>query len=121
MVIDNGKDLEDLASGTAINNRAKKQFGKILLAQELVQLAKKGNKKAKKIIEESAGYLGIGLGNIVNIFDPDIIILTGGVKEAGNYYLNIAKKKMKEVTILKCDVVWSKIKNAGLIGASYLI
>jgi len=121
MVIDNGKELEDLASGAAILNKARKRFGKKLLARDLIKLAKGGNKTAKKIIEESAEYLGIGLGNIANIFDPNIIILTGGLKDAGNYYLNIAKKKMRKVALLKCDVIWSKLEKPGLVGASYLV
>lgn len=120
IIIDNGKDLEDLASGGAIIRRAKKEFRKKLLARDLVALSKKKNKKATKIINESAGYLGIGLASISNIFDPEVIVLTGGVKDAGSYYLNIAKKKMNQVAMLKCNVVWSKIKHPGVIGAASL-
>jgi glucokinase len=118
MIIDNSKSLQDLASGTAITNRAQKKLGKKLLASELVKMR---NVKAKKIIKESAEYLGIGLANIGNIFDPDVIVLTGGIKEAGNYYLNMAKKKMGEVCLLKSKVVWSQVKDAGIIGAGCLV
>jgi len=117
MVIDDGKDLEELASGGALVRESKEVFGKKLLAKDLVKLCKKGNKKAIKVINKNAKYLGIGLANISNIFDPTVIILAGGVKEAGNYYLNIAKKEMNKFAILKSKVVWSKIKHPGLIGA----
>src|SRR3989344_4994870 len=84
MIIDKGKDFEDLCSGTAIKRRSKELFKKELLIKDLVKLAKKGNKKAKQIVEENANYMGIGIGNLVNIFDPEVIILEGGMKEAGN-------------------------------------
>lgn len=120
MFIDNGKTLEELASGGALIRKAKQKFGKSLWARDLVSLCKKGNRTAIKIINESAEYLGVGLTNIAAIFDPEIIILTGGLKETGSYYLNIAKKKMDNVALLKCSVVWSKLKEPGITGAASL-
>ncbi len=120
MIIDKGKELEELAAGMIITKKAKNRMGKEMMASELVKLAKR-DKKAKEIIKESAEYLGIGLSNVVNVLDPEIIILTGGIKEAGSYYLNLVKNKMNEVSLLKSKVVWSKIKDGGLIGAGSLI
>ncbi|MAH07586.1 hypothetical protein CMI38_05055 [Candidatus Pacearchaeota archaeon] len=120
MIIDKEKDLEDLASGTAITNKAKRRLRKKLLASELVKRCT-NDAGARRIIKESAEYLGIGLANIANIFDPEVIVLTGGIKEAGSYYLSIAKEKMKEYCLLNSKVVWSKVKDAGIIGAGCLV
>ena len=121
MIIDKGLELEELASGMVITNKAKRKLGKELLASELAKMAKKGNRKAKEIIKESACYLGIGLSNVSNVFDPEVIVLTGGIKEAGNYYLDLVKSKMNEVGLLKSKIVWSKVKDAGILGAGSLI
>ncbi len=113
--------LEVLASGTAITKRAKKILGKELKASELTKLVRKGNKKAKRILEESGKYLGVGLSNFVNIFNPELIILSGGVREGGNILLNCTKKEMKKRALFNTKVVWSKLKEPGVLGAASLI
>ncbi|MAG50856.1 hypothetical protein CL621_04440 [archaeon] len=113
--------LEVLASGTAIVKRAKKILGKELKARELAQLARKGNKKARRVLEESGKYLGIGLANFVNIFNPELIILSGGVWDSGDILLNFAKKEMKKRALFNTEVVWSKLKEPGVLGAASLI
>ena len=97
-------------------------FYKKLNASDLERLAKKGNKKARKILEETGYYLGIGLANIVNSLNPEIIILFGGVSEGGKILLDSAKKVMKKRTILHPpEVVWSRLKHGGILGAASLI
>ncbi|PIR65367.1 MAG: hypothetical protein COU52_04610, partial [Candidatus Omnitrophica bacterium CG10_big_fil_rev_8_21_14_0_10_43_8] len=46
---------------------------------ELTKLAKQGNMRAKNIWKETAEYLGRGLVMVVNVFDPEVIIIGGGV------------------------------------------
>ena len=89
--------LEALASGTAMANRAKRdkrlrksiiwrlaqgRLGKIN-ARLIGKAAQKGDPLAKKIIQEGADYLGIGLANVINAFNPDRIVLGGGVSTLG--------------------------------------
>ena len=78
------------------------------------------------IIEECAGYIGIAVYNIFQIFNPPIIILGGGLMCWGDGYLALVKRKFHE---LARDMIFDKIEivgsmaecDAGLIGAAALI
>ncbi len=63
----------------------------------LYKAVKAGEKEVKRIIDRSAYYLGIGMANCVNLFNPEIIVLGGGlVEKFGSPYVNKAEKSMKE-------------------------
>ena len=47
---------------------------------------------AKDIITEAAYYLGIGLANLVNIFNPEMIIVGGGMAKMKERLLNPARQ-----------------------------
>lgn len=122
IIIDNENYLEDLASGTAVKKRARKDFGKKMWLIDLVNLAKKGDKKAKKAVKDIGEYLGLGVASIANSFNPEVIVLTGGMRDGGSYFLNIVKEKMKEKTLVDTKrIEFSKIRDAGLIGAASLV
>ena len=68
-------------------------------------------------------YLGIGIINIVNFIDPEIIVLGGGIAGAGQYLLDLitkevmANKYYEELPIAK--IVLAQLGNeAGVIGAA---
>ncbi len=52
--------------------------------EDLVALAREGNQAAKGIFAEAGEVLGRGLANLINIFDPELIILSGEGTRAGN-------------------------------------
>lgn len=68
--------LEALASGTAIARE-----GGTKGAKEIGDSARQGDKEALRIINSAGDYLAIGIGNLVNIFNPEAIILGGGVMQ----------------------------------------
>ncbi|HDH31606.1 MAG TPA: ROK family protein [Candidatus Wolfebacteria bacterium] len=87
--------------------------------------AKKGDKKAKKIYEDFGINLGIVIANIVNILDPDVVVLGGSLSNAYNIFIRETKKtakkfivnpKSKNIPILKSHLG----KSAGAIGAALL-
>ena len=88
----------------------------------ITDLMKMNNKRADEIVEEIALYLGQGIASLGNIFDPEIIVLMGGMREAGNEFLNIVKKHVKKYSIIprNIPVKWSKIEHPGILGASIL-
>ncbi len=113
--------LEGLASGSAIMGMAKKTFGKEIYATELAKMARKGNKKARKILEQAGMHLGVGISNVINLYDPQLVILAGGVRESGDYILNAARKEVKKLVKHKhCNIVWSKLEDPGVLGAAAL-
>jgi glucokinase len=95
--------LEALASGTAIARRAGEVLargGAPLLARlaagnppsaRLVsEAAAHGDRDARAIMEEAGYHLGRGLTAVVNIFNPDHIVLGGGVMKSGDLVLRPA-------------------------------
>ncbi|MGQ9573146.1 MAG: ROK family protein [Dehalococcoidia bacterium] len=101
--------LEALASGTAIAARGRElvaQGGSALLARlaeeegrvtgEMVcRAAEEGDGPSRDIIERAGHYLGIGLANLVNIFNPEIIVIGGGMAKAGELLLGPARAEME--------------------------
>ncbi len=78
----------------------------------------------QKIVDRGAFMLGIGLANFVNIFNPELIILGGGlVEKLGDPYIKIAEKTMREhaMEALARDVTIETAKlgdDAVVIGAA---
>lgn len=123
------KDLVALAAnGEAPTIREK--AGTDFLAVKSGTIAKAMDAGEQAVIElvlRSARFLGIGMGCCVNIFDPELIILGGGmVEKLGDSYLETAVAAMKE-TGMKRMVEHVKVKaaelgdDAAVIGAAALL
>ena len=118
--------LERYIGNRYILQRAKDIFGKTITLERLSKLGRKGNKKALKIWEDVGKYLAIALIGVVNLLNPDMIIIGGGVSNAGNLILGPLRKEvgsraMKDQA-LHVKIVRAKLgDNAGIIGASLLI
>ena len=86
--------LELYASATAMINHFKKiskktgqTVDKNINVKQIFELFAAGNKPAEETIELSSYYLGRGIANLMNIFNPTRIIIGGGVAGAGEVYL----------------------------------
>ncbi len=103
--------LETLASGTAVAREAIRRIkageksslteiagGKVedITAEEVSIAAQGGDSLASEIISQAATYLSIGLLNLVNIFNPEMIIVGGGMSNMGDLLLNPARQVVKE-------------------------
>jgi glucokinase len=103
--------LESLASGRAIAREAIERIkkgqvstlsqtvgGKIesITARDVDAAARSGDSLAKEVVRQAAVYLGIGLTNIVNIFNPDTIVIGGGVAKMGELLLEPARQVVAE-------------------------
>jgi len=62
----------------------------------MAEEAYRGDVLAEKAFEEVGEFLGIAIANIVNLIDPEIIIIGGGVIESSDLFLSRTKKVMKE-------------------------
>ena len=105
IVLDDGKDFERLW-------KEKRQ-----------DVKKFFEKKDKKQLDKTAKYLGQGIASLINIFDPEIVILSGGVKETGSVFLNMIKNNVNKYQIIprKVQIKWTGLKHPGTLGASLLI
>jgi glucokinase-like ROK family protein len=102
--------LEVLASGHAIAERAKlltKQGNASMMldmaggavdnidAKIVFDASKAGDSLATDIVKDAIEYIGIGLANYINLLDPDMIILAGGVINAGDILIDGIKEVVK--------------------------
>ncbi|MFA6549646.1 MAG: ROK family protein, partial [Candidatus Margulisiibacteriota bacterium] len=85
--------FEALASGTAI----KKRSGMDAIAVELA--ARQGDKKALAVIAETAHYLSIGIANLVNIFNPELVIVGGGVSKMRELLFTPVRQEFKKYAL----------------------
>lgn len=67
----------------------------ILEARHIFDCAKKGDKFSLNLVEYETDYLAMGIGNLLNIINPEVIVLSGGISLAGDFLLNIIKEKIK--------------------------
>jgi glucokinase len=120
IILDNGKSFEKLVGWKYTKELSKKVFGKELLVNDLIKMK---DKKAKEILEKITNYLGQGIGSLINVFDPEVVVLAGGVRETGSVYLNMIKKEVKKYSVLPkiTPIQWSKLEHPGTLGASLLI
>lgn len=118
--------LETYIGNNRIIQEAKRIFKRYISLEDLSALAKKGNKKAKYIWSNVARRLGIALVGIVNLFNPDCIIIGGGVANAGKVLFDKVKetiaKQAMPVQARHVKISKAKLGNdAGLIGAAILV
>ena len=131
--------LEVLASGTAIAREAQRRIfqgekssimefitpkGSDSITAEAVGLAaKQGDALACEIVNTAAYFLGIGIANVVNIFNPEMVIVGGGVSKMGEMLLKPTRKVVKQRAFQlptgTARIVRSRLgDNAGIIGAA---
>lgn len=106
--------FEKYASGTALNTRMKRDMEKGVQCQmfedinydldaingmALAAAAEKGDHYAIELLHQEGFYLGVGLANCLNLFDPDVIVLGGGVTKSKKWF---HQAMMREITRHAC-------------------
>lgn len=115
--------LEATSSGTAIARRANEAVNskvetslrdyETVTSYEVFKEAEKGDAVSKKILDEAFNYLGIGVANIIASFDPDKVIIGGGVSKGGDVLFNKVQEVVNE-RCFKSMAEYCKIVPAGL-------
>ena len=111
--------LEQYASATAVA----KKYGKGT-AKDCFAAAAKGDEKAQKVVAWAADALATGVANMIHVLHPDIIVLAGGMAQAGDALLEKVREGVKRrvfgVFIEKIRIETSKVSgdDAGWLGAA---
>ena len=79
---------EALASGRAIARDATFSYGEPLTTRDVFERAQQGESKAVAVIDKAAYFTGIGLANLLKIFNPDGFVIGGGMSQVGAFYLD---------------------------------
>ena len=115
--------FEQYASATALVNAAKEVFPDVTCAKDVFDLAHSDNLRALEIIDDYIEYLSDGITNLINIFQPEMICIGGGVAAQGEYLLKPLRERVEEKRYTKNASVQTKIcaavlgNDAGIIGA----
>ena len=90
------------------------------------QAMRMGDKAGEEVVMEYIKYLASGVASMINIFQPEVLSLGGGVSNEGDYMLDLLIPEVKKQTyggeyVSACDIRIAKLGNdAGLIGAACL-
>jgi len=96
-----------------------------LTAQEIGNEANKGDSFSINILLQAADYIGMALANVVNLLNPDLIVIGGGVAKCGVFFIdaitnatiNYCYPPIRESVNISCTTQWEK---SGIFGAAML-
>ncbi|HKJ03434.1 MAG TPA: ROK family protein [Longimicrobiales bacterium] len=96
-----------------------------LTAATVYQAILEGDAYAEEVMLETAKILGAGLANIVNLFNPDMIVIVGGVTRAGEYLFAPLRSEVRRRAFRSAEQVCRIVagglpETAGVIGAAGL-
>jgi glucokinase len=114
--------LEPYVTGVAATKLAQAEFGPAVDAHRLVRLANEGEQRAVEILDGIGRHLGSGIGTLVNIFNPELVVIGGGFAAAGDFVLAPAREVMRREALARAGyripIVRAELGTAaGLIGA----
>ncbi|SDA13964.1 glucokinase [Ruminococcus sp. YE71] len=110
---------------TSIMNKMSEEMGKVS-ARTAFNAMREGDKAGKAVVDKYIWYLACGIANTINIFQPDILCIGGGVCNEGDPLLlplkeQVAKEIYTKNSKKNTDIVIAKLGNdAGIIGAAFL-
>jgi glucokinase len=127
--------VETYASGTALaregtaaaEHEPDSALGKALaegpiLGRTVTELAAKGDALAGEVVADAGRHLGVALASLANIFDPDVIVIGGGVAAAGELLLRPAREELQIRALDPMNKTPVKLAElgpeAGMIGAA---
>ena len=98
----------------------------VIKVERIIEEAKKGDQLASKIIEETGRILGIACVNLINLYDPDIVIIGGKLSKAKKLITDPLEKLIRDRTkVIQRDrllITQAKLEpNACAIGAAALV
>ena len=119
--------LEMYASsrGIVMTYQERSSRSKVITSEDIYQAARDGDVLAGDVMKDMGRLLGIGIANLINIFNPEMIVIGGGVKDAWPLFIEATrgeiKKRAFEYPAARTQIVPSVLgDDAGMIGAAAL-
>lgn len=117
--------VEKIISGTGLEDFYEQQTGTRKRLKEIIPAARSGeDPDAIKTLERLIHFFGLGISSVINILDPDVIVLGGGVGNIEELYTLGVKETEKHVFNPRLDtkIVRPKLgDSAGVFGAAFLM
>ena len=121
--------LESVASGSAIAGRARQALGapagdglgtgEKMTSQEVFDAARQGRAWARDVVAETVDYLAVAVSNLAVSFDPDLIVLGGGVSNSDDLLIEPILRRLDGVIPTLPRLVVSNLgRRATVMGAT---
>lgn len=116
-------------AATALDRHESTQDSPLAMLEDLFNEARKGNEAALSIFRRAGRYLALGLSNVIQIFDPELVILSGGRMQFDYLYAGEVMAEMRGLTLTGArpparieihawgDLVWAQGAVALALGA----
>jgi glucokinase len=86
------------------------------------QKARAGNAKFRRLWQEFGEYLGIGVASIINVLEPEVFVIGGGISHAWPLFAPAMRKIVRGLALSPTKIIRAKLgRDAGAIGAALLI
>jgi len=115
--------IETFISGGGLQNRYFERYKERLSLPEIVKRYRQGDRQAVEFMSDFFKKFGRAMANLINILDPDIVILGGGVSNIDELYTEGVKEVEKCIfnDVLETPIVKNKLgDSAGVIGAALI-
>lgn len=94
-----------------------------ITSAQIYEAARSGDAVARKVMNDMGHMLGIGIANLINIFNPEMVVLGGGVKDAWDLFINATREEIMrrafQVPAERTRIVPSMLgDDAGMVGAA---
>ena len=116
---------EVYASATAMleNFRQWSDGREVTNTKEIFQLYHDGDAVARRVVEQEIEMVAVGTASVINIFNPEIFIIGGGVSEAGDWFIEKIRERVKDYAMPEAlkgvQIVRAQLGNrAGWLGAA---
>jgi len=86
---------------------------KSLSVKEIELAALKGDTLAIRLVKESAEYMGVAISSLLNLLNPDTIVLGGSLAQTGDLFIEPIKKKIKQSALINSSEI-TEIKSSAL-------
>jgi glucokinase len=118
--------LEAYVSGTSIAERAQEAGLAFASSEEVAVAARAGDRGARALWSETVEALACGLVSIVNLFEPELVVLGGGVTRSGAQLLDPVRVAVRAGAMRPAgeavDVVLSPLgDHVGVVGAAAIV
>jgi glucokinase len=115
--------LTQYSGPTVLHGLSQKVGTEELTSRDIFEAAEKGDALAERIVEETAFYLAVGAMNLMHTIDPDMVVFTGGMIQAGEKFLERIRFHVRRlafpVPAAKTQIRYAQLGNdAGFIGAA---
>ena len=96
-----------------------------LTTEAIIERARRGDKPARQIVDEATQYLAMGVANLVSVLNPQMIVLGGGLMQAGDLFLEPLRREMLQwaqpIAASQVRIELSALgEDAGMLGAARL-